>query len=89
MTLVREQVIFSAEVQHLEFKGQQLVIAVFEALNSDPEKLLPQTARDAYSQAPDKMRHICDYVAGMTDAFLLRNYERLFSPGIGSVFDKL
>jgi dGTPase len=87
--LVRERVIFSAEVQHLEFKGQQLVIAVFEALNSDPDKLLPKNTREAYMKSPDKMRHICDYVAGMTDAFLLRTYERLFSPRIGSVFDKL
>lgn len=88
-SLVRERVIFSAEVQHLEFKGQQLVIAVFEALSSDPNSLLPRDAREAYNHAPDKMRHICDYVAGMTDAFLLRTYERLFSPRVGSVFDKL
>lgn len=87
--LVKERVIFSAEVQQLEFKGQQLVIAVFEALNSDPDKLLPKNTREAYLQSTHKMRHVCDYVAGMTDAFLLRTYERLFSPRIGSVFDKL
>lgn len=87
--LVREQVIFSAEVQQIEFKGQQLVIAVFEALNSDPNKLLPKDTREAYLQSADKMRPICDYVAGMTDGFLLRTYERLFSPRIGSVFDRL
>ena len=28
------------------------------------------------------------YVAGMTDAHLLRTYERMFSPRMGSVFDK-
>ena len=28
-------------------------------------------------------------VAGMTDAFLMRTYERLFSPRMGSVFDRL
>jgi dGTPase len=32
---------------------------------------------------------ICDYVAGMTDGFLLKTYNRLFSPGMGSVFDML
>ncbi|MGK7864986.1 anti-phage deoxyguanosine triphosphatase [Falsiroseomonas sp. E2-1-a4] len=87
--LVRKRVIFSAEVQQLEFKGQQLVIAVFEALSSEPCKLLPKNSREEYRRSPDKMRHISDYVAGMTDAFLLRTYERLYSPRIGSVFDKL
>jgi dGTPase len=32
---------------------------------------------------------ICYYVAGMTDAHLLRTYERLFAPRMDSVFDKL
>jgi len=90
-SLVKKRVIFSAEVQQLEFKGQQLVIAVFEALKSDPLRLLPKNSRKTYEQTEDanKVRHVCDYVAGMTDAFLLRTYERLFSPRIGSVFDKL
>lgn len=34
------------------------------------------------------MRAICDDVAGLTDTYLLRIYERLFSPRMGSVFDK-
>ena len=89
--LVRERVIFSAEVQQLEFKGQQMVVAVFEALKSDPLKLLPDSPRKAYIEAEEliRMRHLCDYVSGMTDTFLLRTYERLFSPRMGSVFDKL
>ena len=87
--LVRDRVIFSAEVQHLEFKGQQMVIAVFEALKSEPNSFLPRDARDAYSRSDGAVRVICDHVAGMTDAFLLRTYERLYSPRMGSVFDKL
>jgi hypothetical protein len=40
--------------------------------------------------APKKdVRVICDHVAGMTDDFLLKTYDRLFSPRMGSVFDKL
>ncbi|MER8732709.1 hypothetical protein NKH28_23220 [Mesorhizobium sp. M1227] len=31
---------------------------------------------------------ICDHISGMTDAFLLKTYDRLFSPRMGSVFDK-
>jgi dGTPase len=87
--LVYEVVIRSASVQHLEFKGQQMVIAVFEALRSEPDAFLPKETFQAYEASDKSPRVICDHVAGMTDSFLLRTYERLFSPRMGSVFDKL
>lgn len=86
---VKEKVIRSARVQQLEFKGQNMVVAVFEALANDPKSLLPESTRARYETADDKMRVICDHVSGMTDSFLLRTYERLFSPRIGSVFDRI
>ncbi|UVK49032.1 dGTPase (plasmid) [Mesorhizobium sp. AR07] len=87
--LVREEVIYSPSVQHLEFKGQMMVIAVFEVMRSDPKKFLPADVFERYKEASDPLRHICDYVAGMTDGYLLRTYDRLFSPRMGSVFDRL
>lgn len=32
---------------------------------------------------------ICDHIADMTDAFLLKTYERLFTPRMGSVFNRI
>jgi dGTPase len=87
--LVRKYVILSAGVQHLEFKGQKMVVSVFEAFNSEPESFLPEDTLELYNNAADKQRIICDHIAGMTDHFLLRTYDRLFSPRMGSVFDKL
>lgn len=87
--LIVKKVIKSAEVQHLEFKGQKMVVSVFEALASDPEAMLPADAFAAYKDAGNDLRAICDYVAGMTDGFLLKTYDRLFSPRMGSVFDKI
>lgn len=86
---IREEVIFSPSVQHLEFKGQMMVIAVFEVLKSDPKSFLPPDIYAKYLRSADPLRDICDYVAGMTDTYLLRTFERLFSPRMGSVFDKL
>jgi len=86
---VKEKVIRSARVQQLEFKGQNMVVAVFEAFAADPSSLLPESTRARYAAADDKMRVICDHVSGMTDGFLLRTYERLFSPRMGSVFDRI
>ncbi|TCK23511.1 dGTPase [Ancylobacter aquaticus] len=87
--LIVDKVIKSAEVQHLEFKGQKMVISVFEALVSDPKALLPADAYAEFERSNSDVRVICDHVAGMTDSFLLKTYDRLFSPRMGSVFDKL
>ncbi|MFT3965318.1 MAG: anti-phage deoxyguanosine triphosphatase [Sphingobium sp.] len=86
--VVRE-VITSPAVQHLEFKGQGMVVAVFEAMQADPERLLPRDVLARFDAAEGSPRIICDYVAAMTDTALLKTYERLFSPRMGSVFDKL
>jgi len=87
--VVTVTVIKSPRVQHLEFKGQYMVVAVFEAMQSDPFRLLPSDARAKYEEHEGDLRVICDFVAGMTDSYLLKTYERLFAPRMGSVFDKL
>ena len=90
--IVARQVIESPNVQHLEFKGQKMVVSVFEALKSDPKSFLPADPYSQYEAANTprkKDRVICDYVAGMTDRFLIKTYDRLFSPRMGSVFDRL
>ena len=86
---VMTQVIRSATVQQLEFKGQGMVVAVFEAFQSDPLRLLPIEPRRQFEAAQGSDRVICDYVAGMTDSHLLKTYERLFAPRMGSIFDRL
>lgn len=87
--VVRDEVILDPSVQHLEFKGQMMVLAVFEAMVTEPKRLLPRDVHARFEQSAGDHRIICDYVAGMTDTYLLRTYERLFSPRMGSVFDKL
>jgi dGTPase len=87
--LVIREVIKNPSVQHLEFKGQGMVVAVFEAMQADPARLLPRDAFARFDAGGGDPRVICDYVAGMTDTYLLKTFERLFSPRMGSVFDKL
>lgn len=86
---VWDKVIRCAQVQQMEFKGQTMVVSVFEVFATDPEAYLPSDAFQRYKTAGGDMRVICDHIAGMTDAHLMRTYERLFSPRMGSVFDKL
>jgi dGTPase len=77
--LIVKRVIKSPRVQHREFKGQKMVVSVFEALQSDPESFLPSDALDHYIDSDRDVRVICHYVAGMTDSFMLKTYDRLFS----------
>lgn len=90
--LVRDKVIKSPNVQQLEFKGQKLVMELFQALASDPDRLLPLSIRKRYQKAEGeyaKMRVICDCVSGMTDEYATRMYEKIYHPHKGSIFDRL
>lgn len=87
---VKEGIIKSAEVQHLELKGEMIVEKLFEILKSHPESLLEPKDRIKVSDNPKNVeRIICDYIAGMTDAYATRIYKRIFMPDSGSVFDRL
>lgn len=90
---VAKKVILSPKVQQLEFKGQRMVIAAFEVFSSEPKAFLPPDVYALYDACGknDKtgLRVICDYISGMTDSYLMKTYDRLFSPHMGSVFDKL
>ncbi len=90
--VVAERVINLQSVQTLEYRGRYMIIRLFEALSSSPTQLLPESFAQKYLIAPSKVerrRVICDYVAGMTDSYATRMYQRLFVPGEGSVFEKL
>lgn len=91
--LVMDKVILSANVQQLEFKGQKIIIELFQTLSSDPIRLLPDSHKERYEKSGDddsmQMRVICDFIAGMTDEYAARFYERIFQPHKGSVFDRM
>ena len=90
--VVVRRVIKTQQVQTLEFRGQQLVMKLFDALASDPDRLLPERYRDRRHRSSDakgKARVICDYVAGMTDEYATRLYERLYVPRVGQFSDRL
>ena len=65
----------------LEIEGREVkrkVAEVFAALLDEPERL-PEGRRRLLDDTPAP-QVVCDYVAGMTDDFLLRFHERLDAP---------
>ncbi len=78
-------VIKQTPIQRVEYKGQQMVMALFEVFTSDPERLLPQSTRNRWRRANEQganpHRVIADYISGMTDEFAAKTYRDLFPSG--------
>lgn len=76
-------VIRKPEMQTQEFKGQQIVMALFDVLAVEPERLLPENTRLRYLEQQQEQgnpyRVLSDYLSGMTDAYAGRLYQELFS----------
>lgn len=89
-TFVYQRVIRKPEIQLLEYKGQQVVMELFEAFASDPARLLPENTRQRWLSAEEQgngYRVISDYISGMTDGFASKLWGNLFMPKSGSLHD--
>jgi len=77
-------VIKQTSLQRIEYKGQQIVMELFEALTSDPLRLLPKSTAKRWEYAKNnnlnQHRVVADYVAGMTDDYATKLYQTLFIP---------
>ena len=87
-----QRIIRTPSVQTLEYRGQINVLALFRAIESEPEIFLGgkwlDRLRDV-APGPNTLRVITDYIAGMTDEYATRFFERTFLPRHGTVFDRL
>jgi dGTPase len=91
-TFVYKRVICKPDIQLLEYKGQQVIMELFEAFASDPARLLPENTRQRWVEAKkvgNGHRVICDYISGMTDQFASRVYHNLFTPKSATGHDSI
>jgi dGTPase len=72
-----ENVYFSARAKAEEPKAAAVVRALFEHYLANPMELPPDERPE---DASEITQSVVDYVAGMTDRFAIREYERLFVP---------
>lgn len=95
--LATDLVFRSARLQQLEYKGRFMLTRVFGAyremyLDSPRRRLalLPEHWEQAVldlEESAGRARLLCDYLAGMTDGYAVRTYQRLFDPESGSILD--
>jgi len=83
---VMREVIFKPELQMLQYKGQQVVVKLFEIFYANPQRLLPVNVFAEYEKIGP--RAIADYLSAMTDVSAGKLYHKLLSPTAGSIFDR-
>lgn len=73
---VMRYVIQTPEIEQLRYRGQQIIMELFEAFSSDPQRLLPTATAQRWQEAQNNghsgYRVLCDYIAGMTDDYAIR-----------------
>ncbi|WP_372881979.1 anti-phage deoxyguanosine triphosphatase [Psychromonas sp.] len=82
-SFVLNYVIKSPDLQILEYRGQQILMELFEAFNAGPLRFLPEQVKTLWrAQKGDisrEKRIIADYISSLTDNHALRLHSRLFS----------
>ncbi|OBW95189.1 anti-phage deoxyguanosine triphosphatase [Gallibacterium salpingitidis] len=76
---VSKYVIKDVKTQRVEYRGQHILTEMFQIFLTDPTRLLPPNTVKRWQQAEShqQKRVICDYIAGMSDAYALKLYQQL------------
>lgn len=76
---VYEEVICDVKTQRVEYKGQRILIELFEILQSNPLRLLPKNIAERWklSEPSEQLRVISDYLASMSDRQAFKLYKSL------------
>jgi len=91
-----ELVFKSPTLHQMEFKGDFMIRNMFNIFKQNylESKTCTKLLNDfndriirAEQDETKKVRLICDQIAGMTDAFAMKTYRRLFDPEFGSISD--
>jgi dGTPase len=60
--------------------AHQVVAGLFAAFSADPATLPAEWRASLPVDEPGLSRHIADYIAGMTDRYAIREYQRVVGP---------
>ena len=87
----------SPQLQQMEFRGSAILGHIWDAFiehyvqpGRRPLQILPKAVSRLLEQAPterEKLRYVCDHLAGMTDGAAMRTYRRLSDPDFSSIVD--
>lgn len=74
-----QYVICDVKTQRVEYKGQRILMELFDMLSTDPARLLPKNVAERWQKAEENQRSrvICDYLASMSDGQAFKLYQTL------------
>jgi dGTPase len=68
------------QVAALRDPSRDVVTGLFAALHADPAAMPGDWAAATPADEPARARHVADFIAGMTDRYALKTYQRLIGP---------
>ena len=68
------------QVAALRDPSRDVVTGLFAALHADPAAMPGDWAAATPADEPGRARHVADFIAGMTDRYALKTYQRLIGP---------
>lgn len=93
--IVFEYVIHAPDIQQARYRSQNMLIQLFDAFSTEPQRLLPSSSKARWEQAYQvgqkiseqngaqaATRVLCDYISGMTDDYAHRMHHKLFGSGL-------
>jgi dGTPase len=75
---LREHMYRHEHVLSLSAGAEAIVTQLFQAYAAEPELMGPSWSAGLPEEEPWRTRHVGDYIAGMTDRFAIRAYQKLF-----------
>ncbi len=77
---LRQRMYCHAHVAALRDPSKLVVAGLFAALHAEPAAMPADWAAATPADEPARARHIADFIAGMTDRYALKLYQRLVGP---------
>lgn len=77
-----ERVYHNPEAKGEEARAKDMLRRMFDYFMKYPEKMPEEYLKD---ETESTCRHVCDYIAGMTDRYAIRLFEDLFIPKVWKV----
>jgi dGTPase len=77
---LRERMYRHPHVAALRDPSKLVVAGLFAALHADPSGMPADWAAATLADEPARARHVADFIAGMTDRYALKLYQRLVGP---------
>ncbi len=78
---LHENVYRHYKVNRARSQAKRIVRALFDVFIAEPETLPPQWRGSKGADTGERARAVCDYIAGMTDRYAMREHHRLFGDG--------